>query len=72
MHVAHGIPRINDLDAWAIRHENGVHLEIDDNINPEDATSVLFVLLQQSLRAMYRYCLDVLALLGIRPELDGF
>ena len=44
VHVTHDIPRIKNLDAGAIRHKNGVHFEVDDHINPEDAASVVSIL----------------------------
>ena len=69
-HVFSGIPWPKNLNAWSVRHEDGVHLEIDHHIDAKGAAAILFILLDNRLRGMDRLCLDVFALLTVRPEDD--
>lgn len=70
-HVSGCISRINDLYARAIAHKDRIHFEVDDHINLENTTAVIWVATLQLLRGMNRLCQNVLALFAICPELDA-
>ena len=40
-HIAHGTSGRDDSYSWAIAHEDGVELEVDDHGDLEDAAAVL-------------------------------
>ena len=67
-HIACRRSWIYDFYTGTIAHEDGVHLEVYHHLNLEDTAAVL-VLLDQFLRRMNGFGLDVLALFGTGPEL---
>ena len=69
-HIAHGTSGRDDSYSWAIAHEDGVELEVDDHGDLEDAAAVL-ILSDQFLAMMEGLGLDILALFHGSPELDG-
>ena len=69
-HIAHGTSGRDDSYSWAIAHEDGVELEVDDHGDLEDAAAVL-ILSDQFLAMMEGFGLDILALFHGSPELDG-
>ena len=69
-HIAHGTSGRDDSYSWAIAHEDGVELEVDDHGDLEDAAAVL-ILSDQFLAMMEGLGLDILALFPGSPELDG-
>ena len=64
------IPWTKNLNTWSVRHEDGVHLEVDHHIDAKGAAAILLVLLDNLLRGVDRLCLDIFALLAVRPEDD--
>lgn len=71
LHIRDRKVRIDDLQARTITHEDGVHLEVDADLNLKHTTAVLGILTLEFLRRMKRLGLDILALFGIRPKLDA-
>jgi len=69
-HIAHGTSGRDDSYSWAIAHEDGVELEVDDHGDLEDTAAVL-ILSDQFLAMMEGLGLDILALFHGSPELDG-
>ena len=70
LHIAHGTSGRDDSYSWAIAHEDGVELEVDDHGDLEDAAAVL-VFSDELLAVMKGFGLDILALFHGSPELDG-
>lgn len=70
LHIAHGTSGRDDSYSWAIAHEDGVELEVDDHGDLEDAAAVL-ILSDQFLAMMEGLGLDILTLFSGCPELDG-
>ena len=69
-HIAHGTSGRDDSYSWAIAHEDGVELEVDDHGDLEDAAAVL-VFSDELLAVMKGFGLDILTLFSGCPELDG-
>lgn len=69
-HIAHGTSGRDDSYSWAIAHEDGVELEVDDHGDLEDAAAVL-VFSDELLAMMKGFGLDILTLFSGCPELDG-
>ena len=69
-HIAYGISWIDDSYSWAIAHEDGVELEVDDHGDLEDAAAIL-VFSDELLAVMKGFGLDILTLFSGCPELDG-
>lgn len=68
-HIAHGTSGRDDSYSWAIAHEDGVELEVDDHGDLEDAAAVL-VFSDELLAVMKGFGLDILTLFSGCPELD--
>lgn len=68
-HIAHGTSGRDDSYSWAIAHEDGVELEVDDHGDLEDAAAVL-VFSDGLLAVMKGFGLDILTLFSGCPELD--
>ena len=60
-HIGNDLARIENPDIWAEGHEGGIHLEVDDHVNAEDATAILRILAQKALRGMDGFGLDIFA-----------
>ena len=60
----------DDSYSWAIAHEDGVELEVDDHGDLEDAAAVL-VFSDELLAVMKGFGLDILTLFSGCPELNG-
>ena len=69
-HIAHSTSGRDDSYSWAIAHEDGVELEVDDHGDLEDAAAVL-VFSDELLAVMKGFGLDILTLFSGSPELDG-
>lgn len=69
-HIAHGTSGRDDSYSWAIAHEDGVELEVDDHGDLEDTAAVL-VFSDELLAMMEGFGLDILTLFSGCPELDG-
>ena len=70
IHIAHGTSGRDDSYSWAIAHEDGVELEVDDHGDLEDAAAVL-VFSDELLAVMKGFGLDILTLFSGCQELDG-
>ena len=68
-HIAHGTSGRDDSYSWAIAHEDGVELEVDDHGDLEDAAAVL-VFSDELLAVMKGFGLDILTPFSGCPELD--
>ena len=60
-HIGNDLARIENPDIWAEGHKGGIHLEVDDHVNAEDATAILGILAQKALRGMDGFGLDIFA-----------
>ena len=69
-HIAHGTSGRDDSYSWAIAHEDGVELEVDDHGDLEDTAAVL-VFSDELLAVMKGFGLDILTLFSGCPELYG-
>lgn len=69
-HIAHGTSGRDDSYSWAIAHEDGVELEVDDHGDQEDTAAVL-VFSDELLAVMKGFGLDILTLFSGCPELYG-
>lgn len=69
-HVRNGHSWRQDRYASAIAHEDGIHFEIDDDLDLKDAAAVIWILAEDLLRGVQRLGLDVVTLLAVRPKLD--
>ena len=68
-HIAHSTSGRDDSYSWAIAHEDGVELEVDDHGDLEDAAAVL-VFSDELLAVMKGFGLDILTPFSGCPELD--
>ena len=69
-HVRNGHSWRQDRYASAIAHEDGIHFEIDDDLDLKDTAAIIWVLAEDLLRGVQRLGLDVVTLLAVRPKLD--
>ena len=68
VHECLHIPWLKNLDPWTIRHEYGIHFEVDHHLDAKSATAVLGILFDYLLRRMNGLGPNVVALLRIRPK----
>lgn len=69
-HIAHGTSGRDDSYSWAIAHEDGVELEVDDHGDLEDAAAVL--ILSDQFLAMMEVCSTEAQNLMVRGLLSIF
>lgn len=69
-HIAHGTSGRDDSYSWAIAHEDGVELEVDDQGDLEDAAAVL--ILSDQFLAMMEVCSTEAQNLMVRGLLSIF
>ena len=70
-HIGNDIARIENPDIWAEGHKGGIHLEVDDHVYAEDATTILRILAQKALRGMDGFGLDIFAPFLRCPKLNA-